>query len=414
MAWAIERLSAGDLTADDIRERYELRGEQTVEERMKAFRVFARSVDEVVVPYRQVSATLAEADVLADGGRRMVVRLFTTEAARIRGMSLMHAPDRDVTIRFATDGDADALAALERRCPVVAAGRSIHYDRRDYFAQNRLMGDSIVVVAEIDGEVVAVHCDAPHDVHIGGVRRDLVYRHHTRVDPRHRGRKLFPALNGFVSVPLMERGVAGNHSYMAAGNDQIAAILRGPQRDRLWGSTVGRLLFSTSAMAGAAHGRSATSDDAAHVATLLAATHDGWELAVPVTTERVVDRMGRSPQDYGWSDLTVTDDAVVGAWDCDLTVRLVAGERVEEQRWATVLDWGTTDPSGASLLRTMVGACESLADDGATHLALFASPSHPLFAALSARAVSVQTFHHYCSVPEPPGARGVHVDPIWF
>src|SRR3990172_596957 len=93
-------------------------------------------------------------------------------------------PDAPWTLRRATPADAAVLRDLERASPIVAGGTSIAVDRGpDYFAQRRMMGDAVVLIAEVDGQPVGTYGGVLHTTLIDGRARRLLYVHHARILP---------------------------------------------------------------------------------------------------------------------------------------------------------------------------------------------------------------------------------------
>ena len=178
------------------------------------------------------------------------------------------APPPGVTVRVATPSDGPALRCLEQRTPVAADGLVIAIDRGDEpLAATRLMDDVMTFVAEYGGEIVAVLCDAYVRARIGGVERQLVCRRYLRIDPEHRGLKLFPALNFAAGTAFFGRpGEDGaNEQILVRAANTCATGLLDPIGSFVWSAPVEMHILDCATIAGPPAGRPATPADAAHI-----------------------------------------------------------------------------------------------------------------------------------------------------
>lgn len=101
-----------------------------------------------------------------------------------------------VVIREAVQSEGPLLAELERRSPLTVGAVSITYDRGDdFFAFARLMEETVNLVAEENGRIVALHCVALHPVLVAGRQHRAMLLHHTRIPPEQRKKGLFSPLN---------------------------------------------------------------------------------------------------------------------------------------------------------------------------------------------------------------------------
>ncbi|HSS11577.1 MAG TPA: hypothetical protein VLL25_16950, partial [Acidimicrobiales bacterium] len=108
------------------------------------------------------SHTALDVDATDERGRSYQYRCRVDEdTGRITELRLERVQKEEIIVRFATETDAPALADIERRSPMVLGDIAVTIDRGDdYFAATRLMEDVGIVVAEIDGLPIAVHCAA--------------------------------------------------------------------------------------------------------------------------------------------------------------------------------------------------------------------------------------------------------------
>lgn len=317
-----------------------------------------------------------------------------------------------VVIREATAAEGPILAELERRSPLTVGGASITYDRGDdFFAFARLMEETVNLVAEEDGRILALHCGALHRVVVGEKKFQAMLLHHTRVPREHQKKGLFSPLNVKVFQAFEDR-MNEAYAYVAVDN-AVASRLGGPGS---WSFPVLRGLLRCEALAGPRVGRPAMPEDSSRLVEILNSCHSGEEMYLPFTPESFAARLERAPDLYAWERVWVTDRAVVGVWPAELRVsREEGGQRTETVR-ATVLDYGflpDAEEEFESLLRAW---CAWLAERGTSELALVTSAGSPNYPVVSRLAVQMDAFDFRMGAPEPEGAaqRGLYVDPIYF
>jgi hypothetical protein len=311
LAWAIERYVAGELTAEQIEATHEFEPGYGVQNHLRRFRIFRRPIDAVL------SADIASARpsaIVASGEDQAMVRVWLGDppAHRILAMSLMKLPPPGVTTRLAAPADGPALRELERRCPVVRGNLSVSYDRGDdYFAQQRLMERQFSTVVEHEGRIVGIESDAIHPIRVGGELYQSTYRFHLRVDPDARGLGIWPALN-VASGDLLfaERPFPIPHVLVAEDNEQMDAARGQAGSEADWTTPVERISLKCRGLASGPFGRRATLEDATRIAALMTASHGREELALDFTPSWVRDRLSRSPRDYSWDNVLISDHAV--------------------------------------------------------------------------------------------------------
>lgn len=118
--------------------------------------------------------------------------------------SAMRAPAADFAIRDATPADNGQLIALAEQCSMVG-DISIRMDRKpDFFALNRLEGESWKVgVAERDGMVVGCVCVSERRAFVNGRELPTGYAGDLKVHPAHRDMRIADELSLYA-----ERGCA--------------------------------------------------------------------------------------------------------------------------------------------------------------------------------------------------------------
>lgn len=430
LAWAIERYAAGTITAEEIEATHELSPGvpgADVDSQLRRFQVFRRPIDEVLncefEPGRARAVARSGADTVD-----ISVSLGEPPDCRIVSMSLVKRPAPGVTVRLATQDDGPALRDLERRCAVETGGVSVYYDRGDdYFAQQRLMPHHGSSIAEYHGRVVGVSSDAFRDVRIAGVVQRVTYRFHMRIDPAARGLGILPALNTSQSEFLRSSRFPGDaspwgrrpgisHVFIAVENEQMLKAIGPAQSSTHWPTNIERIVLPCSDLAGSRHGRAASPDDAGRIAQFLSASHGEEELAIGFDAAWVTERLSRSPRDYSWKDVMLSERAVLGIWDSGLSIVRMSGSGTRAARTATVLDWGF-EPGGEGELEALIrSACAELGALGVDDLAIFSSPPSPGRDLLVGLARSVERFRVGTGgvMPSRDTTCGVYVDPIYF
>lgn len=417
MAWAIERYAEDELTADQVAATHEFDPGYDLRAHLRRFRVFRRPIDEVLSYEPHPVSPLA---VVRSGNDTAIVLVRLSDAPdhRILAMSLLKRPAEGVTTRPASDADGPALRDLERRCPVETGGASIYYDRGDdYFAQQRQMAQHVTSVAEYDGRIVGVSSDAIHWIRVAGTDYRATYRFHLRVDPGARGLGIAPALNHSQGMLLeAARPLAIPHLYVAAENTQMLA-LRGPEQSGGdWSTHIERIVLPCRSLGGEATGRAATPADADVIARLLDASHGAEELALDFDAAWVEQRLNRSPRDYSWRHIVLSDRALLGVWDSGLRIVRTEASGSTATRTATALDWGFAPGAEDEMEALLRYACATLAAAGVDDLVLFSSPPSPGRDLLVRLARTIEPFRLGTGGIQPrrDATNGIYVDPVYF
>lgn len=369
------------------------------------------------------AADQAELTVLMTmaNGRRWAVTLAVEPAAphRITRLDVERRFDFQLDVREATAADAETLADIERRCPIVLGDTSVHFDRgADYLASTRLMQECTIGIASVDGVPAAVSCGAEHTVRIGGALRQMVTVSHLRVLPEHQRKGLWGAANRALRK-YWERAdpVAGSNAYISVDN---AGMQHGfANTPNKWGQIVQRAQLDCAALAGPMVGRPARLAAADAIVTRLNASHDAEEMFVPYTAESFAARMARAPDLYAWERVWMTDGALVGVWPAGDALRVVTetrGVRTVSVR-AVVLDYAF-EPGAEDQFEGLLRAwCGWLAPRGIDTLSIFTSPASPGAALLTALTRETEGFFMWTpgiEVPEGADTRGLYVDAVYF
>ena len=364
------------------------------------------------------SETGLEVGAVDDRGRSWTYRFGVDPATGlINELRLDRVQHQEVTVRFATEADGPALAEIERRSPMVMGEVTVTIDRGgDYFAAARLMGDVVVVVAEIDGEPAAAHCAAAHTVHVGGRPYRFGYFHHLRILPEHQGKGLFGRMAEKMGERYYPPHVDGSYAYVSADN---AASQRLFSMSTAWPVQPLRCTLDVAGHRGPAAGRPATPEDTRDLIEVLNTCHRDEELWVSYTVESLTARLTRAPGQYTWGDVWLTDGAVLGVWaagnSISTTVEDSSGRRVERE--GLVLDHGFAPGHELAFLELLRAWCSHLDEQGITQLVIFSSPSSPTYPLLQSLGARMDPFDLYLSgapTPDDAAERGVYVDHIYF
>lgn len=412
-AWFIEHSNTRgrDLTVEEVAQHMQLGGTWKPEFSLERFRA-----DEPprVTKAEDLSAYECALHII-DAGEKPVRITFKVDEApphAIIDMWWVRDVGDSVVIREALESEGPILAELERRAPLRIGRASITYDRGDdFFAFARLMEETVNLVAEEHGEILALHCVALHPVIIGGKEHQAMLLHHTRIPKDHQKRGLFSPLNvrGFQTF---EGRMDAPYGYVAVDNT-TAGRLHGPDR---WSFHALRGVLSCGSLAGSPIGRPAMPADAGRIVEILNDCHHGEEMYLPYTVDSFTARLERAPDLYSWNRVWMTEQAIVGVWPAGLKViREEDGARSENVR-ASVLDHGFlpgAEDEFESLLRAW---CGWLAEHGTSELALYTSEGSPNYRVVSSLASQIDVYYFRMGVPEPEGAaqRGLYVDAVYF
>jgi len=318
----------------------------------------------------------------------------------------------DVTTRPARDDEGLLLQELERQAPIVMGEASVVYDRgADYFAGERLMGSAQVHVLERDGQPIGVVGNVIHDLRVGGQTFRASYGHRIRIARSAQGSG---ALGGMSwSSFLADAASDGAYGLIAAANQAMLRVIPAQLKASVEPE---RVIIPVLAQA-MAFGRTATEADRGRIIELLNATHEGEECFVPYTSERLQQRLTRAPDVYSWSDVRMTERAVVGVWPSAFRVHRTEGDDTQDRVRALVLDYGFevgAEDEFASLLRAVAG---EMGAAGSDELAVFTSAGAPGREVVVAMAERVEPFVFSGDMAlelDPASTRPIYVDQLYF
>ena len=313
-------------------------------------------------------------ETASDKKFRLLCEVEENEPHRITLLSRERILDFEVMSCEATEADAAVLADLERRCPIVLSdGVTMTIERGDdYFAFTRLMDNFLVALGFVDGKPAGVNVAALHTVRVGGRDYRIHAFAHLRILPEHQKKGLWGAINRIFDEKFPEGSVDGSTAYPSVDN---AAMLRGFAGAPRWSMHQIRAQLPCASLAGPPVGKPATPRDASRIVEILNATHERDEMYLPYTVESFRARVERSPRDYCWERVLMTERAVVGVWPAGDTVRFIieSKESRVESRRGLALDWGFI-PGGEDEFEALLRAqCRWLANCGLDRLSVFTS-----------------------------------------
>lgn len=389
------------------------------DEARRNFRGWVERVGEIKeIGIRAASEFEIEASISAAKDRKWQLKMVVESEPphRIMRQQWDRELDANVEVRKAVESDAAALAEIERRCPIVMGGKSMYFDRgADYFASDRLMEEATVGIAFVEGKPAAASCGALHKIRIGGVVRSLVTVTHLRVLPEYQRKGLWGAVNRAFDHYFDD--VDGSRAYISVEN---AGMQHGfSNTPNKWSKPIYRMQLATAKLAGPAAGRDATPRDAAAIVEIMNRCHEREEQYLPYDENSFSARMMRSPRDYSWSRVRMTDRAVVGVWPAGESLKVVRewdGTRTES-RPAIVVDHGFLRGGEHEFEALLRGWCTWANERGLDTLSIFSSDASPGHGLLSSLASGVEPFFVWTpGIEEPAGSaeRGIYVDPIYF
>ena len=375
----------------------------------------------------EISVVLAPIDGDAKARRKITFVVEADPPHRIRLENWQRVYDFDLQIREATAADAETLAEIERGAAVVLGDTHIATDRGDdYFAAARLMEDVTVFLAEIEGKPAGVAWGANAPANFLGKEQRVTYFIHLRVLPEHQRRGLWGAFDNAVWSRYWETTDL-YVGYWLAENVAWSHVAKQVQArpdfvPREWVPAVYRLLLPTEAIAtnrGATTVRRATDKDASHIVDVLNEFHAGEEFYLPYTEESLAGRLERDPL-YSWSDVLLTDNAVLGIWPAGEQIEVVtnaAGETSRTRR-GHVMDYGFL-PGAEAEFRDLLGAGSAhLRDRAIDQLSIFTSKGakgQPTLKQLDGR-VEAYRFNTgvAAQIPDEAQHAGIYTDHTYF
>jgi hypothetical protein len=275
----------------------------------------------------------------------------------------------------------------------------------------------------VEGSPAGVAWGALAPTRLAGEDGMATYFFHLRITPEHQRKGLWGALDSAVSRVYGERTDVWVGYYMIE-NVAWSHVAKQVQSradfvPREWVPTVYRLLMPTAELAGPPSGRSATPDDAGHIAALLNAFHEREEFYAPYTAESLAARLERD-DGYSWNQVRVSDDAVLGVWPAGRTIDVITerdGSTTRSRR-GHVMDYAYR-PGAEQAFSEMLGACAAdLLASGIDSLSLFTSEGsfgYDLLADFNAVAEGYR-FNTGTSAMVPDTARktGIYTDHLYF
>jgi hypothetical protein len=401
--FSMEQVSSDQRRAMLVRMRESVDGYE-----LSAVRVPAATIDQSIRRPFAIAVLGREGHI-----RRLLVGVENRAPYRIRGIA-MDEGWPDLAVRRARAADAAALREIELLSPIVSGDVRVVYDRGgDYFATERLMGNTCTIVVERDGVPVGLNSVVNVPLLVGGEPLLGEYSYRLRIVPDARGGRRVNRLLGFTTLEVYGWQADEVYAFVAAGND---TVLSHDLRIAPWSVRPERIVISTGDQSGAPVGRRAMSDDGARIVALLNRAHSSEELYVPYTAESLAVRLEREPALYSWQSLRLGDRAVVGVWPAQINVIRETAAGTENDVRALVLDYGYEPGAEDELVALLRAACADLAPGGATEVALFTCPQSPAYPHLVPLAKRIEPYVLSLRVLAPAdlAVRGIYVDQLYF
>ena len=361
-------------------------------------------------------------------GRRQRIRFVVEEDPphRIRLEKWSRVPDYDLRMIVASAEHAGTLADIERRALVVLGDTSVATDRGDdYFAAARLIHDPTVFLAVVDGDPAGVSWGAQAKVRFDGEERNATYFFHLRVTPEHQGKGLWGAFDNAVWSRYWEDADL-YIGYWLAENTVWAHVAQQVQarpdfKRRDWIPTVYRLLLPVASLAGPGDGvRTATPADAGRIVEILNDSHDAEELYHPYDVETLTARLERDASLYSWSNVWLTDNAVLGVWPAGEKIEVVTTKdgEVARSRRGHVMDYGFLAGAEREFSDLLALACAELDRGGIDQLSIFTSKGARGQQELKRYKGTVESYRFNpgmaARMPSSAEAKGIYTDHLYF
>ena len=371
----------------------------------------------------EISVVLAPVD-----GRKQRILFIVEEDPphRIRLEKWSRVHEYDLQMIAATEEHAATLANIERRALVVLGDTTVATDRgEDYFAAARLIDDPTVFLAVVDGDPAGVSWGAQSKVLFDGEERNATYFFHLRVTPEHQGKGLWGAFDNAVWTRYWETADL-YIGYWLAENSVWSHVAQQVQarpdvKVRDWIPTAYRLLLPVASLAGARDGvRAATPADAERIVEILNDSHAGEELYHPYTVETLTARLERDPSLYSWSNVLLTDRAVIGVWPAGEKIEVVTTKAgvVARARRGHVMDYGFVAGGEQEFSALLAAACVELDRRGLDQVSIFTSKGARGQKELKGFKGAVEAYRFnpgmVARMPETAQTNGIYTDHLYF
>ena len=430
LAWVVARIAdrGVDLTEEELDEHLMPREGRELEFMKSAFGTWADRVGHpmtVVARHVPAGAEAGSTGVFVLEGDRqrrweLSCRLDETEPHRISWYNLERSLPDGVEIRVATAADSGALADLYRSVPMVAGDLQVTIDiGDDYFVATRLMPESRTLIATDHGRPIGLYTGTRFAAMLNGRACKVILGCHTRIDAAKAGGGVWSRMNRQL-IDHFANDFDAAMAFVLTGNAAASRLTTAGA----WPAGPVRAVIPCASLAEKdgtdLEVRRATPADAARIAEILNATHEGRELFLPYTAESLTTRLERASDLYGWDGVWIAGDAVVGIGE-HVHRRVTTSPRGEERSTrAIVYDYGFRvgdDGGEAAFLTLLASRSRALAARGVSHLSVFTSEPAPAYPLLAGLAESLEQYDLLVPPVPPDDAadrRGVYVDPAVF
>jgi hypothetical protein len=312
---------------------------------------------------------------------------------------------------------AEIVAAIERDAAIVLGdGRTLKVHRPKLGDFLRLQDDTRMALIRRAGKPVAARVWALRDVSEAGSRYRVGTSQIARVLPEARGSNLmrhFTLWESEVVEPMVRAEVA----YIDVGNAAVTASFQ--TRDFEWTRRVLELTFDCGAIAGPPAGRPAQPGDAGLIAALAQAAHGREALHFPRDAAEIARRLERAPDVYGWGDVLIGEEAMLGVWasldESETTAPGAPSTPAVRRVMAVALDHGWRGEAGADAFLALLRAqAARVRASGATHLVLYTWPGSEVDRRCARLAGQIAEVAIQTDLKEPSDRVGAYTDPLYL
>jgi len=321
--------------------------------------------------------------------------------------------ENGVEIRKAKESDAALLDEMDRYSPIQRDDGSSSYINKHgkHLLYSAIAGCDELGIAFRDGKPATVQARSLVPVRYRGIEQFAEYCHQTRTNP-----KLGSVAQVFSILHSLGSGYIKKASFLFTVADALNKKGLRLSGDPHWDLYLERLLIPCHSNLSSEGVREATPDDIEIVIKILNHAHADKELFRPYTPANLMDRLGRKPEEYTWSNLLMKGKAVLGVWPVGEERKIVKGDVENTTVRGLVYDFGYLEgceQDMLDLLRVHGNRCRV---KGMTHLALLSTAKNREYALLKSLSSCSEPYALNTIVPMTPRAEnhGFYLDHACF
>ena len=318
-----------------------------------------------------------------------------------------------VEIRKAKESDAALLDEMDRHSPIQRDDGSRSYINKHgkHLQYSAIAGYDELGIAFRDGMPATVQARSLVPVNYLGVEQYAEYGHQTRSNP-----KLGSVAHVFSILHSLGSGYIKKASFLFTVADALNTKGLRLSGDPHWELYLERLLIPCHSNLSSEGAREATPDDIEIVIEILNHAHADKELFRLYTPANLMDRLGRQPEEYTWSNLLMKGNAVLGVWPVGEERKIVKGEVVNTTVRGLVYDFGYLDGGEQDMLDLLKIYGNRCRAKGMTHLALLSTAKSREYALLKSLFTCSEPYAFNTILPMTPRAEnhGFYLDHACF